>query len=189
MAPKDENELQHMLQTAFTCGQPVAVRYPRGSGIGIPLDSQPTALEIGKGEVLSEGTDLAVLAIGATVYPVLAAAEKLREEGLSIAVVNARFVKPLDRELLLKLARSFKKILTVEENVLMGGFGSAVLEFFEENNVRDIWVKRLGIRDEFAEQASQAEQRDLYGINEQGIVAAVQAMMEKEKPARLEASL
>jgi len=189
MAPKDENELQHMLQTAVACGRPVAVRYPRGCGIGAPLDSQPTALEIGKGEMLSAGTDLAVLAIGATVYPALAAADKLREEGFSIAVVNARFVKPLDRDLLLKLALSCKKILTVEENVLMGGFGSAVLEFFEENNIRDVWVKRLGIRDEFAEQATQTEQRDLYGINEQGIVAAVQAMMEREKPARQEASL
>jgi len=183
MAPKDENELQHMLFSAVTCGKPVAIRYPRGSGVGAPLDSQPMPLEIGRGEMLSKGPDLAVLAIGATVYPALAAAEKLRGRGISITVVNARFVKPLDRPLLLNLARSFKKILTIEENVLMGGFGSAVLEFFEEKNIQDVWVKRLGIGDEFVEQATQAEQRNLCNIDEQGIVAAVEAMMEKEKPA------
>jgi 1-deoxy-D-xylulose-5-phosphate synthase len=189
MAPKDENELQHLLFTAAACGRPVAVRYPRGSGIGVPLDSELTALEIGKGEVLLEGRDVALLAVGATVYPALAAAEKLREEGISIAVINARFIKPLDCPLLLKLAGSFNKILTIEENVLMGGFGSAVLEFFEENNIHDVRVKRLGIRDEFAEQATQAELREIYGIDEKGIIAAIHAMMEGEATFRLEAIL
>ncbi len=177
MAPKDENELQSMLFSAVSCGQPVAIRYPRGSGIGVPPDDEPMALEIGKGEVLSEGTDLAILAIGSTVYPSLRAAEQLREEGISAAVINARFVKPLDGSLLCNLARSFKNILTVEENVLMGGFGSAVLEFFEEHNLRDIRVKRLGVRDEFAQHATQAELRNLYGIDERGILSTVSAMM------------
>lgn len=189
MAPKDENELQHMLFTATTCGKPVAVRYPRGNGIGVPLDSELTALEIGKGEVLLEGRDVAVLAVGATVYPALAAAEKLREEGIAITVINARFIKPLDCGLLLKLAHSFKKFLTVEENVLMGGFGSAVLEFFEENNIHDVRIKRLGIRDEFAEQATQAELRNIYGIDEQGIVTAVHEMVDVHRASCLEAIL
>ncbi|SEM25936.1 1-deoxy-D-xylulose-5-phosphate synthase [Syntrophus gentianae] len=180
MAPKDENELQSMLFSAVSCGQPVAIRYPRGSGVGVPPDDEPRALEIGKGEVLSEGTDIAILAIGSTVYPALRAAERLREEGISAAVINARFVKPLDGSLLCNLARSFKNILTVEENVLMGGFGSAVLEFFEENNLRDIRVKRLGIRDEFAQHATQAELRNLYGIDERGIVSTVSAMMARK---------
>ncbi|OPY14174.1 MAG: 1-deoxy-D-xylulose-5-phosphate synthase [Syntrophus sp. PtaB.Bin001] len=178
-----------MLFTATTCGKPVAVRYPRGNGIGVPLDSELTALEIGKGEVLLEGRDVAVLAVGATVYPALAAAEKLREEGIAITVINARFIKPLDCGLLLKLAHSFKKFLTVEENVLMGGFGSAVLEFFEENNIHDVRIKRLGIRDEFAEQATQAELRNIYGIDEQGIVTAVHEMVDVHRASCLEAIL
>ncbi|OPY90675.1 MAG: 1-deoxy-D-xylulose-5-phosphate synthase [Syntrophus sp. PtaU1.Bin208] len=181
MAPKDENELQSMLLSAVSIGQPVAIRYPRGSGVGVPLDDEPKALEIGKGEVLSEGTDLAILAIGSTVYPALRAAEQLREEGISAAAINARFVKPLDGSLLCDLARSFKNILTVEENVLMGGFGSAVLEFFEENNLWNVRVKRLGIRDEFAQHATQAELRDLYGIDERGIIAAASAMMARKE--------
>jgi len=179
MAPKDENELQQMLYSAVSCGRPVAIRYPRGSGVGVPLDPEPSALEIGKGEILSEGGDLAVLAIGATVYPALAAAGKLREEGISVTVINARFVKPLDGPLLLNLAHSFKNIVTIEENVLLGGFGSAVLEFFADNNIRDVRIKRLGILDEFASQATQLELRDLYGIDAQHIRATLSAMMEK----------
>ncbi|OPY14724.1 1-deoxy-D-xylulose-5-phosphate synthase [Syntrophus buswellii] len=181
MAPKDENELQSMLFSAMGYGRPVAIRYPRGSGIGVSPDAEPTLLEIGKGELLADGTDVAILAIGSTVYPALAASEKLAKEGISAAVVNARFVKPLDRQLLLDLSRSFKHILTVEENAVMGGFGSAVLECFEENGIRDLRIKRLGVRDEFAQQATQAELRDLYGIDEQGIVAAVLAMMDQKK--------
>jgi len=184
MAPKDENELQSMLFSAMGYGRPVAIRYPRGSGIGVSLDEEPTLLEIGRGELLSDGTDVAVLAIGSTVYPALAASEKLAKAGISVAVVNARFVKPLDRQLLLDLSRSFKHILTVEENAVMGGFGSAVLECFEENGVRNLRIKRLGVRDEFAQHATQAELRDLYGIDEQGIVAAVLAMMD-QKPERV----
>jgi len=184
MAPKDENELQSMLFSAMGYGRPVAIRYPRGSGIGVSLDEEPTLLEIGRGELLSDGTDVAVLAIGSTVYPAVAASEKLAKAGISVAVVNARFVKPLDRQLLLDLSRSFKHILTVEENAVMGGFGSAVLECFEENGVRNLRIKRLGVRDEFAQHATQAELRDLYGIDEQGIVAAVLAMMD-QKPERV----
>jgi len=179
MAPKDENELQHMLRTAVECRSPASIRYPRGKGMGVPLDDQPVSLDIGKGEIVYDGkkADLAIVAIGATVYPAIAAAKILEDEGISARVINARFVKPLDATLLCDTAKSVGKIITVEENVLMGGFGSAVLEMFEEQGIHDVVVKRLGIRDEFAEHASQAELRKTYGIDEESIVAAARLMM------------
>ncbi len=177
MAPKDENELQHMLKTAVDCGGPASVRYPRGRGEGIPVDETPHALEIGKGEILAEGGDLAILAIGSAVYPALNAAGRLLAEGIRIRVINARFVKPLDSELLCATATKIKKILTVEENVLMGGFGSAVLELFEERGIHDVILKRLGVRDAFVEHATQAELRRMLGIDEEGIMAAVRQMI------------
>jgi 1-deoxy-D-xylulose-5-phosphate synthase len=180
MAPKDENELQHMLKTAVGCGYPVSLRYPRGKGAGTILDSELKTLEIGRGEVLRDGSDLAVIAIGSAVNPTLAAAKRLSEEGINIKVINARFVKPLDDELILNTAATIKKIITVEENVLHGGFGSAVLELLAEKDVTGVWVKRLGIRDEFVKHATQAEQRDKYGIDEGGIVSAIREMLAKE---------
>ena len=177
MAPKDENELQHMLKTAVEYGGPVSVRYPRGEGIGVPLDDVPIPIEIGKGEIMHKGADLAIIAIGSTVYPALAAAGKLESEGISATVINSRFVKPLDRDLLCNTASSFKKIITVEENVLMGGFGSAVLELFQETGISDVTVKRLGINDEFIEQATQAELREKIGIDEKGITEAARELM------------
>lgn len=177
MAPKDENELQHMLKTAVNCQCPVALRYPRGRGTGVTLDTDLKTLAIGKGEVLREGTDLAIFAIGATVYPVLAAAEYLSGEGINIKVINARFVKPLDAELLSQTAKEIKKIMTVEENVLQGGFGSAVLEMFAENKLPGVQVKRLGIPDEFVEHATQAQLRQKYGLDEDGIIRAIREML------------
>lgn len=178
MACKDENELQHMLKTAVDCGQPVAIRYPRGEGFGVPLDPEPACLEIGKAEILHEGKDLAIIAIGSTVHPALEAAEDLKQEGIDATVVNSRFVKPLDRELFCHIASSVDRILIVEENVLMGGFGSAVLEFFQEENIHDVCVKRLGIPDEFVEQGTQAELRQQYGIDRDGIREAVKKLMQ-----------
>ena len=180
MAPKDENELQHMLKTAVGCGRPASIRYPRGWGFGVSIDDRPVSLEIGTGEIVFEAENavLAIVAIGATVYPAIAAAEKLKEKGISVRVINARFVKPLDEKLLCHTAHILKRIITVEENVLMGGFGSAVLELFEQKGIRDAVVKRLGIRDEFVEHASQGELRKLYGIDEEGIMEAAQRMLE-----------
>lgn len=177
MAPKDENELQHMLKTAVDCQRPVAVRYPRGKGVGVALDTELKTLEIGKGEILREGTDLVIFAIGSTVYPALAAAETLAAEGINIKVINARFVKPLDAELLVAAAKEVKKIITVEENVLQGGFGSAVLEMLAEKNVTGINIKRLGIPDVFVEHATQAELRHKYGLDEEGIIRAIREML------------
>ena len=176
MAPKDENELQHMLKTATECRSPVSVRYPRGQGVGANMDETPRDIPVGRGEILCDGSDLAIVAIGSTVWPAMAAARKLRQEGIGIRVINARFIKPLDGELLCRTANDLKKIITVEENVLMGGFGSAVLELFEQEGIRDVRVRRQGIADEFAAHATQAELRSQYGIDEAGIIQAARQM-------------
>jgi len=178
MAPKDENELQHMLKTAVECGGPASVRYPRGSGVGVPLDRTPESIEIGKAQIVREGKDVAVIAIGSTVYPSLEAAQRLAEENIQVTVVNSRFVKPLDKALLCGIASSFRKIITVEENVLMGGFGSAVLELFEEAGISGVAVKRIGIGDEFVEHATQAQLRKKHGIDAEGIANAVRKIVE-----------
>ena len=177
MAPKDENELQHMLKTAVECGGPASIRYPRGSGVGVPLDEVTETIEIGKAQIVREGGDLAIIAIGSTVYPSLDAAELLADENIEVTVVNSRFVKPLDKALLSEIASSFKKIVTVEENVLMGGFGSAVLELFEETGILGATVKRLGIGDAFVEQGTQTQLKKQQGIDAQGIAQAVRNMM------------
>lgn len=178
MAPKDENELTHMLHTAALCKGPVAIRYPRGKGVGAPLDANPVALPIGKGELLSDGSDLTLVAIGSTVHPVLAAAKRLAEDsGKSISVINARFLKPLDKELIVRAAQTTGKMLTVEENVLAGGFGSAVLELLAEEGLTGVTVKRLGVPDEFVGHATQAELRAKYGLDENGIYLAAKALL------------
>jgi 1-deoxy-D-xylulose-5-phosphate synthase len=177
MAPKDENELQHMLTTAVAGRRPVSLRYPRGRGLGVKLDYDLKTLAIGKGEILREGSDLAIFAVGVTVHPALAAACRLAAEGINIKVINARFVKPLDAELLSQTAAQIKKVITVEENVLQGGFGSAVLEMLAEKNITGVRVKRLGIPDEFVEHATQAELRRQYGLDEDGIVRAIREML------------
>jgi 1-deoxy-D-xylulose-5-phosphate synthase len=181
MAPKDENELQHMLKTAVECGGPVSIRYPRGRGAGVPTDDIPVSLAVGKGETVyeAENANLAIVAIGSTVYPAVAAAAKLKAEGINARVINARFVKPLDEVLLCDTAGSIKRIITVEENVLMGGFGSAVLELFEEKGIHDVIIKRLGIKDKFVEHATQKELRSMYGIDEEGIMGAARSVMEQ----------
>jgi 1-deoxy-D-xylulose-5-phosphate synthase len=177
MAPKDENELQHMLTTAVACRRPVSLRYPRGRGRGVKLDYDLKTLAIGKGEILREGSDMAIFAVGVMVHPALAAAGRLAAEGINIKVINARFVKPLDAELLSQTAAQIKKVITVEENVLQGGFGSAVLEMLAEKNITGVRVKRLGIPDEFVEHATQAELRRQYGLDEDGIVRAIREML------------
>jgi 1-deoxy-D-xylulose-5-phosphate synthase len=174
MAPKDENELRHMLKTAIYSGAPMALRYPRGAGFGVEMDSELKTLEIGKGELLAEGDDLCIIAIGSTVLPALYAAESLRKKGIAASVVNARFVKPLDEELILSVARRTGRIVTVEENALQGGFGSAVLELLFDNGLQDVRIKRLGIPDRYIEQGSQAQLRKDLNIDAEGIALAVE---------------
>ncbi len=150
MAPKDENELQHMLKTALDFDGPVSVRYPRGSGVGVALDTQWQDLPIGKAEVLRTGKDVCFWAIGSMVQTALDAAELLEAQGISAGVVNMRFAKPLDVELLREHAQSYGKIITLEEGVLAGGVGSAILEELNENKLLEQCdVRCFGISDEF----------------------------------------
>ena len=150
MAPKDENELRHMLKTAVDFDGPISLRYPRGSGVGVDITEPMQALPIGKAEVLREGQDVSIWAIGSMVQSAAQAAEKLAEQGISAGVVNMRFVKPLDKELLLAQAREYGKIVTLEEGVLQGGVGSAVLETLNEAQLlTKCQVLTLGIPDEF----------------------------------------
>jgi 1-deoxy-D-xylulose-5-phosphate synthase len=183
MAPKDENELQHMVKTAIYCGRPISLRYPRGAGYGVTLDRDPKELEIGRGELLVDGADLTLIAIGSTVYPALEAADLLRERGIFASVVNARFVKPLDRELILAEAAKTGVLVTVEENSLMGGFGSAVLELLSDEGLSQVRLKRIGIPDSFIEQGSQAQLRADLGLNGAGIAATCEAFVKGRKLA------
>ena len=177
MAPKDENELQHMLKTAISCCRPVSLRYPRGNGWRRALDPEMKELAIGQAEVLQRGKELTILAIGTTVKSALEAAGILQQQGLAATVVNARFVKPLDQELICSLAEETKRFLTVEENVIQGGFGSAVLELLEEKGLKDVAVKRLGIPDAFVEHGTQDALRHKYGIDAAGIFQAALTLL------------
>ncbi len=179
MAPRDENELRHMLKTAIEADHPVSIRYPRGKGAGVPLNDRPEKIAIGKGEILQSGEDLAIVAIGSTVLPALAAAKELLNEGICTTVINARFVKPLDQDLICQAASACRRLITVEENVLTGGFGSAVLEMLHDKGITDARIIRLGIPDEFAEHATQAELRKTYGIDKDGIIAAARKISGK----------
>ncbi|MBW1981562.1 MAG: 1-deoxy-D-xylulose-5-phosphate synthase [Deltaproteobacteria bacterium] len=177
MAPADENELQRMLKTALEYDGPIALRYPRGSAQGVPLQDPVTPVEIGKAKVIRQGKDLAILAIGNRVATAAEAAGVLAAEGIEAAVVNCRFVKPLDREVVLRMASDTGKLITVEENVLQGGFGSAVLETLADDGHPAVRVVRLGIGDQFVEHGSQAIQRKRSGIDSGAIIRAARALV------------
>ncbi|MBW1739543.1 MAG: 1-deoxy-D-xylulose-5-phosphate synthase [Deltaproteobacteria bacterium] len=177
MAPKDENELRHMLMTALEHPGPIAFRYPRGCGTGVSLDNEIHTLPIGKGEVLTTGADVLIVAIGVTVIAALEAQKQLKEQNISATVINSRFVKPLDAELITRFAKEIPYILTVEENVLHGGFGSAVLECLADAGVTARRVVRLGIPDAFVEHGSQEILRSKYGVDAPAIVKAVKDMV------------
>ncbi len=172
MAPKDENELQHMLFTALSLDGPSAVRYPRGNGLGVPMDQILEPLPPGVGELLREGKDGAILAVGTMVQPALQAAAALALEGVELSVMNVRFVKPLDRNLILSLAAT-RFLVTLEDNVLQGGFGTSILELLEEGGVDGVRVIRLGYPDRFIEQGEQAELKASYGLDAAGIARSV----------------
>ncbi|MBA5872040.1 MAG: 1-deoxy-D-xylulose-5-phosphate synthase [Nitrospira sp. CR2.1] len=174
-APKDENELQHLIKTCVSYDGPASVRYARGVSLGVPMDAEPTALPIGKGELLREGTDVAIVAIGVTVWPAAKAAERLAQEGISAAVVNARFAKPLDTELILKTAKNVRCLVTVEEGCKMGGFGSAVLETLSDAGLM-LRTKVLGLPDWYIEQGPQDLLRERYGLTADGIYHSVKAL-------------
>ena len=174
MAPKDEAELRDMLLTAIEHPGPAAIRYPRGNGFGVDITMPPKEIEIGKAEVLRGGGDVAILAYGEMVYPAVEAGNKLATAGIQSTVVNARFVKPLDGELILDLARSMRLIVTVEDAYLAGGFGSAVLELLEENGLADkIKVVRMGVPDEIVTHGDPKILMGGYGLDVDGITLRV----------------
>ena len=179
MAPKDENELQHMIKTGLTATGPTAVRYPRGSVLGVPMDAEPEALPIGKGELLKSGNNIALVAIGVTVHQAVEAAKRLEQEGISAAVVNARFVKPLDRELIREVAQKSKCLLTIEESSRMGSFGSAVLEYLSDEGMYNLPTKCLGLPDWYIEQGPQDLLREKYGLTADGIYQQAKQLLQK----------
>ncbi len=176
MAPKDENELQHMLFTSINNSSPCSIRYPRGSGENISLDEKLLKLEIGKGEVLKEGDDVLLLPVGNRVYPALEAAAGLEKLGINAAVINPRFIKPLDNELIGYWAKKTGRVVTIEDNVKKGGFGSAVLQMLIELHL-NIPVRLLGYGNKFIEQAQQDVIWKNSGIDAPGIINATLEVM------------
>ena len=172
MAPKDENELQHMIYSAFNYATPVAIRYPRGSGIGVPLEQVPALIPFGRGEVVRKASPgIAILAVGNMVDVALRAAALLAEEMIEVSVVNTRFIKPLDRGLILSMATG--RIFTVEDNVLQGGFGTAVLELLQEEGLQFSTVTRIGYPDQYIEQGEQFELYERFGLTPVAIAARI----------------
>jgi 1-deoxy-D-xylulose-5-phosphate synthase len=176
MAPKDENELQHMLCTAVAYPGPAAVRYPRGAGLGVPLDPDPKPVPIGQAELLRDGDDALIVAYGTRVHPALEAAAELSAEGISAAVLNARFAKPLDRERIGALAQRCGAVLTVEEHAGMGGFGGAVLELLAELGHQGP-AHCLAVPDQLVEHGDPDQQTHAFGLDAEGIVRAVRRLL------------
>lgn len=172
MAPKDENELQHMLYTATCHKGPTAIRYPRGSGTGVPLSSELTKIEIGKGELLAEGNDLLLLPVGNRVQAAMEAVEGLKKVGIEAAVINPRFVKPLDHELICTWAQKTGRVLTIEDNVRQSGFGSSILELFSRKKLYEVKTCTLGHPDLFVEHGPQSTLLKNSGLDTPAIIKA-----------------
>jgi 1-deoxy-D-xylulose-5-phosphate synthase len=178
MAPKDEKELRDMLFTAVEYGKgPIVVRYPRGSALGAELKEGFEKLQIGKAETISNGNDVAILAVGSMVAYGIKVVQKLRETDINSTLINMRFIKPLDTETLDKIAERFNKIVTLEENSIVGGFGSAVLEYFNQMNYKND-IKIIGIPDKFIDHGTQDELHQILGIDPDGIVLSIKNFLE-----------
>ncbi|MBI2787936.1 MAG: 1-deoxy-D-xylulose-5-phosphate synthase [Elusimicrobia bacterium] len=180
MAPADENELQNMLRTAIELNAPVSIRYPRGSGVGVAMDAEPKAIPVGKGVRLKDGNDVTLLAIGNRVHPALEAAQILEDKGFSVGVVNMRFVKPMDVELLKECAAKTPRLVTIEDNVIQGGFGSAVLEALTPGRAE---VLRLGLPDSFVEHGAPHLLYDVVGLSGPKIAERVAAWLPQKNRA------
>jgi 1-deoxy-D-xylulose-5-phosphate synthase len=179
MAPKDENELQHMVYTGFKLKKPVFIRFPKEPGIGVELDREFKELPFGKGEVLREGKDGIVLAVGTLVYRALAAAEELFvKEKIDLSVINARFIKPLDRELIISLLEKSKVIVTIEDGIRNGGFSSKVRELLITERVENYKVLSLGVPEEIIEVASREELLEKYSLNAAGIYKEIKKFLD-----------
>jgi 1-deoxy-D-xylulose-5-phosphate synthase len=177
MAPKDENEMRRMLITALKHNGPIALRYPRGPGIGVILEKDIRPIPIGKAQILKQGPDVLILAIGRSVCEALAAHSGLSAMGISATVVNCRFLKPLDVELISDLAKKIPRIITVEENVRQGGFGSAVLEALNESGISGYQLERIGIPDTFVEHGAQDILRSKYGLDAPAIIETAKRLV------------
>ncbi len=179
MSPKDKNELRQMIYSAYLYERPVAIRYPRGEAQGVKIDEDFKEIPIGRWEILREGEDVAIIACGNTVYPAIAAARELEEEGIHSSVINGRFIKPMDRNMLVDLATHTKKILTVEEGAVIGGFGSGVMELLSEEGIA-MPVKSIGIPDIFLSHGSQKMLRKQIGLDQEGIKRVIKQWLKKE---------
>jgi len=191
MAPRDENELRHMLYTALYMDGPVSLRYPRGKAVGVPLDAELRSIEVGKAELVSPTTieeverqDCAILAYGTTVAAAEQAARELAQDGIRAAVINARWAKPLDEELIARLARTVRRIVTVEDHMVAGGFGSAVLEFLEARNLlHEADMRIIGYPDRFIEHGAPSILKELYGLTSSHIKDVVRELVGSEELA------
>ncbi|TAK55824.1 MAG: 1-deoxy-D-xylulose-5-phosphate synthase [Bacteroidetes bacterium] len=181
MAPKDENEMRDMLYTAVEYDKPIAMRYPRGTVYGIPLKQHFDRLAIGKGETLRTGEDVAILAIGNMVYPSVKAAQLLAKEGIEAEVVNMRFVKPIDGALIEELCKRFTHVVTVEDHVITGGFGSAVLECMNARNITGVHLKIHGLPNDFIEHGTPAELHKMVQLDADGIATVTREFLIKQK--------
>ncbi len=198
LAPKDENELRQMLFAAAEIKKPVAIRYPRGAGLNIAVDEEPKNLSWGKSEVVlksdgvslskkfikPEGTNISIFAVGSMVQNSVEAANFLREKKIFANVINAKFIKPLDREILIKESRSKKLLVTVEEGTLSGGYGSAIAEFFADENI-SVLMLRLGIKDEFIEHGARSELLEMCGLTAKKIADKIVATLEFEDDVKI----
>jgi 1-deoxy-D-xylulose-5-phosphate synthase len=184
MAPADENEMRHMLYTAVEYEGPSAIRYPRGAGEGVPMDKGFKRLQIGKGELLREGSDVGILAIGRMVGVAIKAAEMLSAKGISASVANMRFAKPLDEGLVVGLVEKTKALVTLEENAAQGGFGSAVSELLALKGLTSIPLKIVGLPDEFIEHGKPQVIRKKWGLEPDGVAATVETFLKTAAQGR-----
>ncbi|HEY2324962.1 MAG TPA: transketolase C-terminal domain-containing protein, partial [Thermoanaerobaculia bacterium] len=182
MAPKDENELRHMVKTAFETGHPTSLRYPRGNAVGVTMDPEMKSLPVGKGEVVREGGAATIFAIGVEVWPAIEAAQILAKENIEVAVVNARFIKPLDDELIARFCKPYAKVITVEEGSLAGGFGSAVMERAQQLGIENVEFHRIGIPDEYVHHGAQDILRAQYDLHAEGIARRVREFLGESMP-------
>lgn len=186
MMPKDENEGQHMVKTAIDYnGGPIALRYPRGNGIGVPMDDEPMSLPIGSWEVLREGKDASILTFGTTIPMAMEAAHMLAQQGIEIEVVNARFIKPMDEDMLHRIFTSNKPVLTIEEAVLQGGFGSGVLEFAHDHSYLNAIIDRMGIPDQFIEHGNVDQLLAEIHMTAEDTVARMQVLLQQKQQVGL----
>jgi 1-deoxy-D-xylulose-5-phosphate synthase len=170
-----------MVKTALETGHPTSLRYPRGSGVGVELDAELKALPVGKGEVLREGEHATIFAIGSEVWPSMEAAEILAKENINVTVINARFIKPLDDELIAKYCQPYSNVITVEEGSLAGGFGAAVMERCQQLELRDVHFHRIGIPDEYVHHGAQDVLRAQHDLHAEGIAKRVREFVGKQK--------